>query len=212
VKLFKSLPFLYERLFTAFGPQHWWPGDTPFEIAVGAILTQNTNWTNVERAITNLKQAKQLTCKNMLALSDSDLAELIRPAGYFNIKTKRLKAFLHYLSGEHGGSMARMKKHELRRLRAELLSVYGIGPETADSILLYALEKPTFVIDAYTKRVLSRHGMLLYSEDYHVFQALFHTALAQEVSLYNEFHALFVRVGKEFCKPTPRCESCPLSL
>lgn len=211
MKPFRSLPALYDRLFAAFGPQHWWPGETPFEIAVGAILTQNTNWANVERAITNLKQAKRLTCKTMLALSDGDLAELIRPAGYFNVKTRRLKAFLTYLNSGHGGSMTRMKKHELRRLRAELLSVHGIGPETADSILLYALNKPTFVIDAYTKRVLSRHGMLSYSEDYHAFQARFHTALAQEVSLYNEFHALFVRVGKEFCKPTPRCESCPSS-
>jgi endonuclease-3 related protein len=212
VKPFTSLQDLYDRLFAAFGPQHWWPGETPFEIAVGAILTQNTTWGNVERAITNLKRAKRLTCKGMHALPDAELAELIRPAGYFNVKTKRLKAFLHYLAGEHGGSMSRMKKRELARLRTELLSVHGIGPETADSILLYALDKPTFVIDAYTKRVLSRHGMLSYSADYHVFQALFHAALTQEVSLYNEFHALFVRVGKEFCRPTPRCERCPLSL
>jgi len=210
VKPFKSLPVLYDQLFTAFGPQHWWPGDTPFEIAVGAILTQNTNWANVERAITSLKQARQLTCKNMLVLSDSALADLIRPAGYFNVKAKRLKAFLTYLNRGHGGSMTRMKQHELRTLRAELLSVQGIGPETADSILLYALGKPTFVIDAYTKRVLSRHGMLSYSEDYPVFQARFHEALPHDIQLFNEFHALFVRVGKEFCKPTPRCERCPL--
>lgn len=212
MKPFISLQDLYDRLFAAFGPQYWWPGETPFEIAVGAILTQNTNWANVERAISNLKRAKLLTCKTLHALPDAELADLIRPAGYFNIKTKRLKAFLHYLSGEHGGSMSRMKKRELRRLRPELLGVNGIGPETADSILLYALDKPTFVIDAYTKRVLSRHGMLPYEAEYHVFQALFHEALPQDIQRYNEFHALFVKVGKEFCKPTPKCENCPLSL
>lgn len=210
MRRFRSLTSLYKHLFDAFGPQHWWPGDTPFEIAVGAILTQNTNWSNVECAIANLKQAHLLNCKGMHALPDVELADLIRPAGYFNLKAKRLKSFLDYLVEKHGGSMVRMKKRDLGVLRSELLSVNGIGPETADSILLYALEKPTFVIDAYTKRVLSRHGILADEQSYEAFQSLFHHELARDVRLYNEFHALFVRVGKEFCKPTPRCDICPL--
>lgn len=210
MKRFRSLSDLYNRLFSSFGPQHWWPGDTSFEIAVGAILTQNTNWSNVERAIANLKQARLLNCKSMHLLPDDQLAGLIRPAGYFNVKTKRLKAFLKYLVLEHGSSMARMKKCGLPELRQQLLGINGIGPETADSMLLYALDKPTFVIDAYTKRVLSRHGMLEYEHSYDVFQSLFHEALPRDVQLYNEYHALFVRAGKDFCKPTPKCEVCPL--
>jgi endonuclease-3 related protein len=211
VRSFQLLQTLYHHLFEAFGPQHWWPGDSPFEIAVGAILTQNTNWTNVQRAIAQLKHAGVLSCKKMLALSDTDLADLIRPAGYFNVKTKRLKAFLHYLDTRHQASMARMKTHDCSRLRTELLTVHGIGPETADSILLYALEKPSFVIDVYTRRVLSRHSILPYEKEYHVFQAFFHENLPADVQMYNEFHALFVRVGKEYCKPTPKCSQCPLS-
>lgn len=210
MKRIRSLSDLYKRLFAAFGPQNWWPGDTPFEIAVGAILTQNTNWGNVERAIANLKREHLLSFHKLSALPDADMADYIRPAGYFNVKTKRLKAFLAYLQGRHGGSMTRMKKHDLSVLRPELLGVNGIGPETADSILLYALDKPTFVIDAYTRRVLSRHGILEFEKDYHAYQALFHAALPREVQLYNEYHALFVRIGKEFCKPSPKCESCPL--
>jgi endonuclease-3 related protein len=210
MKRIGSLRALYETLSHAFGPQKWWPGDTPFEIAIGAILTQNTNWSNVEKAIRNLKREKLLTARALHALPERKLAELIRPAGYFNVKSRRLKAFLGYLADRHQGSMAKMKRRPLDELRPELLGVHGIGPETADSILLYALEKPTFVIDAYTKRVLSRHSVLEYENSYDAFQALFHRMFPQDVALFNEFHALFVRTGKEFCKPTPRCTDCPL--
>lgn len=210
MKRIRSLPALFEMLLHSFGPQKWWPGDTPFEIAVGAILTQNTNWSNVEKAIQNLKREKLLTARALRSLPERRLAELIRPAGYFNVKSRRLKEFLGYLADRHQGSMVKMKRRLLDELRPELLGVHGIGPETADSILLYALEKPTFVIDAYTKRVLSRHGVLEYGYSYDAFQDLFHRTLPRDVALFNEFHALFVRIGKEFCKPTPRCTGCPL--
>lgn len=205
-----KLEIIYERLYKAFGPQHWWPGDTPFEIAVGAILTQNTNWGNVEKAINNIKSAKALNPKKLYQMDVSKLAKLIRPAGYFNIKAKRLKAFIDFLMHEYSGSMAKMRKEDMHTLREKLLSVNGIGPETADSILLYALEKPIFVIDAYTKRVLSRHGIMEHDESYHEFQELFYLSLKKDVRLYNEYHALFVRVGKTYCRPRADCDNCPL--
>lgn len=203
---------IYKTLYKAFGPQHWWPGDTPFEVAVGAILTQNTNWGNVEKAINNLKAAKALNPKRLHELPIKELARLIRPAGYFNIKAKRLKAFVDFLMNYYKGSMKQLKNNEdMYNLRKKLLSVSGIGPETADSILLYALKKPVFVIDAYTKRVLSRHGIMEHDEPYNNFQELFHAFLKKDVELFNEYHALFVRAGKIYCKPKPVCEGCPLS-
>lgn len=205
-----KLEIIYKKLHKAFGPQHWWPGDTPFEIAVGAILTQNTNWRNVEKAINNIKSAKALNPKKLYQMDVSKLAKLIRPAGYFNIKAKRLKAFIDFLMHEYNGSMANMRKEDMHTLREKLLSVNGIGPETADSILLYALEKPIFVIDAYTKRVLSRHGIMEHDESYHEFQELFYLSLKKDVRLYNEYHALFVRVGKTYCRPRADCDNCPL--
>ncbi|MDI6744895.1 MAG: endonuclease III domain-containing protein [Thermodesulfovibrionales bacterium] len=208
----KELIKIYKRLYAAFGPQRWWPGDTPFEIAVGAILTQNTNWGNVEKAINNLKKEKVLSAKAIHNMPTKRLASLIRPAGYFNLKAKRLKAFINFLMNDYHGSMDRMKKEEMHSLRHKLLGVNGIGPETADSILLYALDKPVFVIDAYTKRVLSRHKILGHDESYEKFQGLFHSALKKDVKLFNEYHALFVRAGKMFCKPKPRCEECPLNM
>ena len=202
---------LYRKLYRAFGPQYWWPGDTPFEVAVGAILTQNTNWGNVEKAIKNLKQQKVLSAKAIHEMPASELALLIRPAGYFNIKAKRLKSFIGFLAENFHGSMKRMRKDDMSSLREKLLDVNGIGPETADSILLYALEKPSFVIDAYTKRVLSRHEIMEYDRSYEEFQNLFHTALDKEVKLFNEYHALFVQVGKTYCRPkAPLCDECPL--
>jgi len=206
----KKLLQIYNKLYSAFGPQHWWPGDTPFEIAVGAILTQNTNWGNVEKAINNLKKEKALSARVIHDMPVKKLASLIQPSGYFNVKAKRLKAFINFLMSEYHGSMANMKKEDMHTLRHKLLSVNGIGPETADSILLYALNKPIFVIDAYTKRVLSRHKILGHNEPYEKFQELVHAALKKDVRLFNEYHALFVRAGKEFCKPKPRCENCPL--
>jgi endonuclease-3 related protein len=201
---------IYNILFTHFGPRQWWPGDSPFEIAVGAILTQNTNWTNVEKAIDNLKRAKVLRAGALHTLHIKKLASLIKPSGYFNVKAKRLKSFLKYLAHHHKSSMASMKAEDMTMLRKELLEINGIGPETADSILLYALEKPAFVIDAYTKRVLTRHGIATEKADYHQLQELFHKNLPRDVQLFNEYHALFVMVGKDYCKPKPRCNGCPL--
>ncbi len=207
----KDLRILYEKLYSAFGPQHWWPGDTPFEIAVGAVLTQNTNWGNVERAIANLKAARALSARRIHAMPNAELAELIRPSGYFNVKSSRLKALIGYLIERRGGSMARMARAPMYELRRELLGVNGVGQETADSILLYALNKPVFVIDAYTKRALSRHGVMDIGESYERFQKLFHSSLSPDVALYNEYHALFVALGKTRCRPTkPMCEGCPL--
>lgn len=207
----KNLLKIFQKLFSFYGPQYWWPGSSPFEIAVGAILTQNTNWGNVEKAIKNLKATKALTPKGLNEMSVSELASLIRPAGYFNIKAKRLKAFIEFLVNDYNGSMKRMGKEDTESLRKKLLSINGIGLETADSILLYALDKPVFVIDAYTRRVLSRHGIMDYTAPYEEYQRLFHLELDEDVPLFNEFHALFVRVGKDFCRPKPKCEGCPLN-
>ncbi len=201
---------IYEKLYASFGPQHWWPGETPFEVAVGAILTQNTNWGNVEKAIENLKKNRLLRPSALHALSHARLAELIRPAGYFNIKAKRLKNFIAFLMNEYHGSMHRMRREDVGSARKKLLSVNGIGPETADSIILYALEKPVFVVDAYTKRVLSRHTILDQDASYDAFQKLFHAKLRENVSLFNEYHALIVRLAKENCRTRPVCTGCPL--
>lgn len=202
---------LFDILYTHYGPQYWWPGDSPFEIAVGAILTQNTNWLNVEKAINNIKKEGFMSAKGLHELSIKKIAILIRPAGYFNVKAKRLKAFIEFLMGDYMGSMKRMQREDTKLLRKKLLAVHGIGPETADSILLYALNKPVFVIDAYTKRVLSRHGILHYSASYEDYQLLFHKELDEDVRLFNEYHALLVRVGKDYCRPKPLCDSCPLN-
>lgn len=206
-----KLKVIYEILYKAFGPQHWWPGDTPFEIAVGAILTQNTNWGNVEKAINNLKAARSLSAKRIHEMPSIKLASLIRPTGYFNIKAKRLKAFISFLVENYQASMRKMAAEEAPALRRQLLFVNGIGPETADSILLYALGKPAFVIDAYTKRVLSRHKIMDHGKSYEEFQDLFHSSLGKDVELFNEYHALFVKVGKSYCRPEPQCKECPLN-
>ncbi len=202
---------MYERLYRALGPQGWWPGRTPLEISVGAILTQNTNWSNVARAIRALREARCLSFAALKAVPERRLARLIRPAGYFNIKARRLKHFIRYLDRNYGGSWRRMRRGPAQALRQELLAVNGIGPETADSILLYALKKPVFVVDAYTKRVLGRHGLLAEDIDYDHLQAIFMDHLPMREPLFNEFHALIVRLGKDYCKKTkPRCDVCPL--
>ena len=207
----KRLSLLYERLFTHFGPQHWWPGNTPFEVAIGAILTQNTNWQNVERAINNLKSARALSAEAIRRMPEEELAELVRPSGYFRQKAGRLKIFVDFLYNHYSGGIAAMKKDELGLLREKLLSVKGIGPETADSIILYAVEKPVFVVDAYTRRVLLRHGLINEQKSgYHEIQDLFHENLQADKRMYNEYHALFVRVCKEFCRKKPLCDGCPL--
>jgi len=206
-----ELLMIHKKLYRCFGPQNWWPGDTPFEIAVGAVLTQNTNWGNVEKAIQNLKKQGVLSSRGIHGLSVKELASLIKPAGYFNVKAKRLRSFLDFLMNEYHGRMENMVREDLTQLRAKLLELHGIGPETADSILLYALEKPIFVIDAYTKRILSRHGIMASDRSYAEFQEFFHASLKRDLHLYNEYHALFVRAGKTFCRRTnPLCEKCPL--
>ena len=202
---------LYRRLYRHYGDLQWWPGDSPLEISVGAILTQNTAWTNVEKAIRRLKEARSLSVRTLSRLPHKKLARLIQPAGYFNVKARRLKNFLSFLQHRYDGSLRKMFKQDSLRLREELLSVNGIGPETADSILLYAGEKPIFVIDAYTKRIFSRHGILPYEESYDEFQELFVKQLPRSVTLYNQYHGMFVNMGKDFCRKRPLCASCPLN-
>lgn len=207
-----SLMELYNKLYSFYGPQRWWPGETPFEVAVGAILTQNTNWSNVEKAVSNLKNHNILNAKDMHKVSIGRLASLIRPSGYYNLKAKRLKSFINFIFEEYDYSMARMKEGQTLSLRKKLLAVNGIGQETADSILLYALDKPVFVIDLYTKRILSRHDLMSMNSSYEDYQNLFHRELDKDVRLFNEYHALVVRVGKEHCSARPRCAECPLSV
>jgi endonuclease-3 related protein len=202
---------IYNLLLAAFGPQHWWPGETPFEIMLGAILTQNTNWTNVEKAIANLRTAGRLEPAALNALETSELETLIRPAGYFRVKAKRLKNFIAWLFQDYGGELAALAAVETTRLREELLAISGIGPETADSILLYALDRPVFVVDTYTARVMVRHRLVEPEVDYEQLQSLFESNLEPDRALYNEYHALLVRAGKHYCKPRPNCPPCPLA-
>ncbi len=202
---------IYQRLHDHFGPQHWWPGETPFEVMVGAVLTQNTNWQNVEKAIDSLKGAGVLSLEAMSALPTGLLAEYIRPAGYYNIKAGRLHNLLLFLNNNYDGDLDLFFAQALPTLRQELLSVKGIGPETADSIVLYAAGQPVFVVDAYTHRILSRHNIINEESGYYEIQELFMDHLAKDAVLFNEYHALLVRVGKEYCKKsTPRCRQCPL--
>ncbi len=202
---------LYRVLSDAYGPQGWWPADSPFEVIVGAILTQATNWGNVERAIEHLKKHNALTPKRLHKISEERLAELIRPAGYFRQKAKKLKAFVAHLCAHYDGDLRRMLAQPTKKLRAELLSIWGIGPETADSILLYAANKPIFVVDAYTKRIFSRLGFISSQISYGELQQLCMAQLPKSAKLFNEYHALIVRHGKEICRSTPRCEQCVLA-
>jgi endonuclease III related protein len=206
----------YARLRRRHGHQHWWPGETSFEVCVGAILTQNTNWGNVERAIANLKRADVLEARRLLHLPESGLAALIRPAGYFNVKARRLRAFLQVLVGQYGGSLTRLFSGPTAGVRERLLAIKGIGPETADSMLLYAGGHLSFVIDAYTKRIFARHGWCRAEADYDDLQRLCEGALSHKppglrLDYWQDFHAQLVRVGKHFCRPRdPRCAGCPL--
>jgi endonuclease-3 related protein len=203
---------IYNLLLRHFGPQHWWPGRTGFEIIIGAILTQNTNWTNVEKAISNLRRRKLLNLKAMLKADKARLLECIRPSGYYNQKQKKIENFLDLIVREYKGSVNFMNKQGISTVREKLLDVNGIGPETADSILLYALNKKVFVVDAYTKRILLRHNMAEEKADYHEIQRNITDNFPKSLRKYNEFHALLVRTGKEFCKKTnPLCEKCPIN-
>ncbi len=207
----KQLMAMYRALFKAYGPQHWWPGDTPFEIMVGTVLTQNTAWINVEKAIANLKRERLLSPARLREVTPRRLARLIRPCGYFNIKAKRLANLMAFLTGRYGGSLTRMLRDDPGDLRKGLLLVNGIGPETADAIILYAAGKPVFVVDAYTKRIFSRHGHVSEAARYDDVQQVFKGSLPHNAGLFNEYHALLVMVGKRHCKKsTPQCMGCPL--
>jgi endonuclease-3 related protein len=201
----------HDALFAKLGGQNWWPGRTPFEVIVGAILTQNTAWANVERAIANLRRERLLTPRALERAPQARLARLIRSSGYFRQKSKKLKAFMRFLRREYGGSLARMFRTPTAELREELLAVHGIGPETADSILLYAGGHAVFVVDAYTKRILHRHALIGEKAGYEEVRALFELSLPRDTQLYNEFHALIVMTGKHWCRTkTPKCSECPL--
>jgi len=201
---------MVDLLLSHFGPQHWWPGETPLEVMVGAILTQNTNWNNVEKAIQNLKRKGLLSVHGLHSVTVQQLAEEIRPAGYFNIKSKRLKNLIHFLVECYEGKMTLFLEDRTETLRNGLLSVKGIGPETADSILLYAVKRPLFVVDNYTYRILNRHGLVDDPVSYDDLQDLFMSNLPHDPQLFNEFHALIVCTGKNYCRKKPLCHPCPL--
>lgn len=205
-----SLLEIYQRLYEFFGPQHWWPGETPFEVLVGAILVQNTAWSNVEKAICRLREEGLMCPRRLYALKDPELEEFIRPVGYYRIKARRLKNVLRYLVTRHNGSLEEMFALPMDQLRRELLEINGVGPETADSIILYAGNLPTFVVDAYTLRIFARHGWVEPETDYHSLKEFFESQLEHDATLYNEYHALLVRLGKDYCRKQPRCEGCPL--
>ncbi len=201
---------IYHAARERFGHQHWWPGDTPLEVCVGAVLTQNTNWTNVEKALANLKAAGKLDIAALHETDDTELAELIRPAGYYNVKTRRLKNFVAAVHNGFGDDLAGFLDRSVATLREELLAIKGVGRETADSMILYAAGKCTFVVDTYTCRILLRHGLIDVEADYDMVKELLEDSLPDDVGLFNDFHAQFVAVGKHFCKPKARCAGCPL--
>ena len=201
---------VYRLLFAHYGPQHWWPADTPFEVVVGAILTQSAAWGNVEKAIANLKKAGALNPVSLRQLPTDELAVLVRPSGYYNAKALKLKSFVERLGEAYHDSLEELFALDMPQLRNELLSIHGIGPETADSIILYAAHRPIFVIDAYTRRIIGKLGLSPSRDDYTAFQALFMENLPADEKLFNEYHALFVRHGKEACKKKPICDPCCL--
>ena len=200
----------YKKLHSYFGPQHWWPADSPFEVIIGAILTQNTAWSNVEKAIACLKKKGLLNPGKLYNSDKRTLSGLIRPCGYYNLKAARIRSFLEVLFADFKGNLSSMFSLRLAQLRARLLEIKGIGPETADSILLYAAGKPKFVIDAYTRRFLFRHKLIKRASSYEQIQNLFEENLRPRLKMFNEYHALIVRLAKEFCRSRPLCKSCPL--
>ncbi len=204
-----TLLSVYKKLHAIHGPQDWWPGDTPFEIMVGAILTQNTAWTNVEKAIANLKRARALSPQKILTTPQPMLARWLKPSGYFNVKARRLRAYCLWLMQQ--GGIKQLAKMSTPELRAALLSVHGIGPETADDILLYAFDRPVFVIDAYTRRLFQRLGLIEGKEAYETLRALFESTLKTDVALFNEYHALIVIHAKDTCRKRPLCAECCLA-
>ncbi|MCB2217519.1 endonuclease III domain-containing protein [Desulfofustis glycolicus] len=207
----RRLQDIYDRLFEHFGPQRWWPAESAFEVMVGAVLTQNTNWRNVTVAIDRLREGDFLRFERLAALAEAELAEMIRPSGYFNVKARRLLNLLRMIGELYDGEPERMLTDEIETARARLLAVTGIGEETADSILLYAGNQPVFVVDAYTYRICSRHQLIDEECDYRRLQEVFMDNLPRDAALFNEYHALLVMAGKHYCKKkTPLCERCPL--
>lgn len=204
----QSLRQLYQQLLKYYGKQYWWPAKSPFEVMVGAILTQNTSWRNVEMAIVNLKQARCLSPQKICQLSVKELAQLIKSSGFHTVKAKRLQVYCTWYLAQ--GGLKKLKRYKTQRLRTELLKIHGIGPETADAILLYAFLRPVFVIDAYTKRILQRLGWIQGTEDYETLRALFEQNLRPNVTVFNEYHALLVQHAKQVCRKKPLCEQCHL--
>ncbi len=209
-KISRQLQEIYERLFAAFGPQHWWPADEPFEVMVGAVLTQSVAWRNVEQVITGLKAAGAMSPQALRRLSEADIAPLIKPCIYYNVKARKLKALAEWLKDFCRDDLNILFATETAELRRQLLSVWGIGEETADSIVLYAAGKPVFVIDAYTRRIINRLGLTPGGNTYGDYQLLFMDNLAADVKLYNEYHALLVHLGKDVCRRRPLCSRCCL--
>ena len=202
---------MFRLLLDHYGPRNWWPAETALEVMIGAVLTQNTNWKNVEKAINNLKQKGLLSLESLHHVTAPELAQEIMPAGYYNIKAKRLKHLINFIAHRYGGDLSALLEDETQTLRQGLLSVNGIGPETADSILLYAANRPIFVIDTYTHRILHRHGMAEEQTTYQELQELFMDNLPEDPSLFNELHALIVETGKDYCRKKPSCDKCPLN-
>ncbi len=207
----EKLEDMYERMFSFFGPQNWWPADTALEVMIGAILAQNTNWKNVEKAISNLKEKELLDVLKLYEIPEQELSLLIRPAGYFKVKAKRIKNLISHIVKNYNSELSNFFSLDTSSLRQELLSIKGIGPETADSILLYAAHRPVFVVDAYTFRIMKRHNLIWDEISYEELQQLFMKNLPNDEQLFNEFHALIVQTGKHFCKKNPICTNCPLN-
>jgi endonuclease-3 related protein len=205
-----TLQNAFDVLYSALGPQDWWPGESPFEVMVGAILVQNTSWRNVARALQKIKDEDLLEPDRLYALPEEELAEILRSVGYYRIKARRLRNLLRVIVEEFGGSVERLLSLETHALRETLLAVSGVGPETADSIVLYAAQKPSFVVDTYTHRIFARHGWIDYASGYYEIKDYCESELPQEVQVYNELHALLVHVGHHWCKKVPRCDECPL--
>jgi endonuclease III related protein len=210
-KLNRILLDIYQRLFVKYGPQHWWPAEEPFEVIVGAILTQSAAWTNVEKAIKNLKQVGALQPAALRKLSQDELATLIHSCGYYNVKARKIKAFAAWFGEKYDDNLIRLFAQDTSELRQQLLAIYGIGEETADSIILYAGNKPIFVIDAYTRRIFGRLGLAPHNNSYSAWQAMFLADLPSDAVLFNEYHALLVRLAKEACRTHPLCLRCCLN-
>lgn len=202
---------IYHQLMARYGPQHWWPAEEPFEVIAGAILTQSAAWGNVEKAIASLKSAGALSPEALRLLPISEVASLIHSCGYYNAKALKLKSFAHWLGEQYDDSLSELFANDIEHLRRQLLSIHGIGHETADSIILYAANKPIFVVDAYTRRIINRIGLAPDDNSYAAYQALFMNNLPADAALYNEYHALLVRLGKDVCRNRPLCHQCCLN-